>query len=857
MNDTLVINVKAETSSIVAAEKELGSFQKSVNSVNVSIKQAQDKWSQWSSITTAVSTAFKAVHLAITNYIIAPLAGAVNGFMALGDQISKTSQKIGIGTETLGGLKFAAEQCGANFQILTEGIKAFQNQLGAAQMGDTGAISKLGKVGLNANDFAGLSNEDQLMKLADHIKAIGDKSEQTRVAMELFGKAGFKLLPFFQEGSEGIRKLIDEGKDIGAVLGEDSIQSAVELTDAMNRMKTSAANVSNVFIASLAPAITSVLDGITSLAKGTSRFVKNSAVLITGIGASVAAFAALRAMVLGATTVIPALVAGFNALKVAMLSNPYLLAGAAIIGGIVAAWAMWNKAIKETEQRLKVMNEEAQKHEQAVLAANAADKKLFDRLQELADMEDPLNNEEVREAQALIDELEGKYGKLGITIDENTRKIHGMAQAQAILNKEMAQKELDALEERKKAVDAKISDLEAKRDAAYATYEKAYNENERRKGKKGYYSQTGFLNRKKRDEALKQYKEYVAELGGLIDERTGLSERQKALRGITNPEEATEPGKPQEQPKTLSQLNEESTAARNAQNEAKAELAKMKEDPDLDFRDPLTKAYADLEAKAQEKYAALDKRIELTKKAGGEGVEEKVAELEAEYAKIEQWRLQEQEKIGQGVIDERQKEADAEYSEWKEQNPELKAHFDTEEIEEKKQAVEDAKQKEADAILAGDLEAARKAREEADAANIELAKAVATASGAKRTEAAQKVADAKAEYDQAKKEGANNKTLNELYEKYEKALAQKEQADREYYEAVGTVQAGLKTQEEKVQDAVQTSLSASGTFSVYGMDAAVQVNVTQEILVTLQKIYGVTDKMEKNQGNESVYTEKK
>lgn len=850
MNDTLVINVKAETSSIVAAEKELGSFQKSVNSVNVSIKQAQDKWSQWSSITTAVSTAFKAVHLAITNYIIAPLAGAVNGFMALGDQISKTSQKIGIGTETLGGLKFAAEQCGANFQILTEGIKAFQNQLGAAQMGDTGAISKLGKVGLNANDFAGLSNEDQLMKLADHIKAIGDKSEQTRVSMELFGKAGFKLLPFFQEGSEGIRKLIDEGKDIGAVLGEDSIQSAVELTDAMNRMKTSAANVSNVFIASLAPAITSVLDGITSLAKGTSRFVKNNAVLITGIGASVAAFAALRAMVLGATTVIPALVAGFNALKVAMLSNPYLLAGAAIIGGIVAAWAMWNKAIKETEQRLKVMNEEAQKHEQAILAANAADKKLFDRLQELADMEDPLNNEEVREAQALIDELEGKYGKLGITIDENTRKIHGMAQAQAILNKEMAQKEIDALEERKAA-------LEARRDAIQDKISKNWKKD--RKFLDMMYKNNGYTGNLS-DQGKKKWADHqqlVQQFQAVNQEIAGLDTRQKALRGITNPEEATEPGKPQEQPKTLSQLNEESTAARNAQNEAKAELAKMKEDPDLDFRDPLTKAYADLEAKAQEKYAALDKRIELTKKAGGEGVEEKVAELEAEYAKIEQWRLQEQEKIGQGVIDERQKEADAEYSEWKEQNPELKAHFDTEEIEEKKQAVEDAKQKEADAILAGDLEAARKAREEADAANIELAKAVATASGAKRTEAAQKVADAKAEYDQAKKEGANNKTLNELYEKYEKALAQKEQADREYYEAVGTVQAGLKTPEEKVQDAVQTTLSTSGTFSAYGMDAAVQVNVTQEILVTLQKIYGVTDKMEKNQGNESVYTEKK
>ena len=559
MTDDLTINVKANTTELQRAEKELNSFQKAFKSVNSALERSQSNFSKVSAGITAAATAFQAVHLAITQYVIAPLAGAVNSFIQLGDTISKTSQRIGIGVDSLGGLKFAAEQCGADFQTLTEGIKTFQSTLGAAQMGESGGIGKLANVGLNADDFAGLDNEQQLMKLADHIKSIGDKSQQTRVALELFGKAGFKLLPFFQEGSEGIQKLIAEGKDIGAVMGEEATADAVALADAMNRMKTSASNVSNVFLSSLAPSITSVLAGITALAKGTSRFVKNNAVLITGIGASVAAFAALRAMVLGATTVIPALVTGFNALKVAMLSNPYLLAGAAIIGGIVAAWAMWNKAIKETEQRLKVMNEEAQKHEQAVLAANAADKKLFDRLQELADMEDPLNNEEVREAQALIDELEGKYGKLGITIDENTRKIHGMAQAQAILNKEMAQKEIDALEERKAA-------LEARRDAIQDKISKNWKKD--RKFLDMMYKNNGYTGNLS-DQGKKKWADHqqlVQEFQSVNKEIAGLDTRQKALRGITNPEEATEPGKPQEQPKTLSQLNEESTAARNAQN---------------------------------------------------------------------------------------------------------------------------------------------------------------------------------------------------------------------------------------------------------------------------------------------------
>ncbi|MDO4857437.1 MAG: hypothetical protein Q4A17_05785 [Thermoguttaceae bacterium] len=226
MSEELHIAITANTNAITTATQELRKLETGFNTLSGTLKKSENSWVEYSSVITAAATSIKAFHLILTNYIITPLSNAVNGFVALGDQISKTSQRIGIGVESLGGLKFAAEQCGANFEILTEGIKAFQNQLGAAQMGDTGAIGKLGKIGLSTEDFAGLSNEDQIMKLADHIQAIGDKSEQTRVAMELFGEAGFKLLPFFQEGSEGIKKLMAEGKDIGAVPSESGVKSA-------------------------------------------------------------------------------------------------------------------------------------------------------------------------------------------------------------------------------------------------------------------------------------------------------------------------------------------------------------------------------------------------------------------------------------------------------------------------------------------------------------------------------------------------------------------------------------------------------------------------------------------------------
>ena len=821
MADELSIKISANTADLKAADRELLVMEKSVGRLNSQLEKNKSGWGSVTSAVTAASTAFLAVNQAVTQYVIAPLQQAVTTFMAFGDSLSKTAQRVGIGVESLGALKFAAEQCGANFDILTDGIKKFQNQLGAAQMGDAGAISKLGNVGLSPDAFAGLTEEDQLMKLADHIKAIGDKSEQTRVAMELFGKAGFKLLPFFQEGSEGIKRLMAEGKDIGAVLGEDAVTSAVEMTDAMNRMKTSATAISNIFIASLAPAITSVLDGVTSLAKIASKFVKDYAPLVTGIGASVAAFTLLKTIMISTTAAMPALVAGFNALKVAMLSNPYLLAGAAIIGGLVAAWSLWNKKIHETEEALRSMNEEAVKHEQAVKAANAADQKLFDRLQELADIEDPLSNDEIREAQMLIDELEGKYGKLGITIDETAGKINGMAQAQAILNREMAQKEIDALEERKKALEAQRGELSKRITENTKKYGHLWDEEA--------LARQGLSLNGPGKRAKKETEELKKEFRSVNDQIRGLVERQNSLRGITTPET----GAPAQ---TREQLKESNIAKRSDMDAAKAELAGMKADTDL--MSPMEKSLYELDQKYQQKVANLDKKIAATEKAGGDA-----SSLYAQYGQIEAWRQGEIAKIGQ-------QHTEAQDKAWKEAHPE-RDRLETRDarIVSAEAQVQSAKQAQANAILSGS------GLTEADAllqsAQEALAKTIAEVSGEERRKAQDDLDKATAKLQKAERDGADTKTLNELTAAVRKAQDAYTKANDSYFNAVGSLR---QETEEQTAEAVQTTLSSAGTFSAYGMDAAVTSDIPQRTLEAILKILDNTDEMKEEQKNEGVYT---
>ena len=814
--DTLTISVKTDMSAVVAAERELVVFEKSVNSVNVSLKQTQKQWSEWANITTAVSTAFKAIHLGITNFIIAPLSGAVNGFMALGDQISKTSQRIGMSTETLGGLKFAAEQCGANFEILTEGIKAFQNQLGAAQMGDTRAISKLGKVGLNADDFAGLSNEDQLMKLADHIKSIGDKSEQTRVSMELFGKAGFKLLPFFQEGSAGIKKLIAEGKDIGAVLGEDGVQSAVELTDAMNRMKTSLASVTNSFMAGLAPAITSTLDLITTCTKYVTKFLNEWGLYVGVFAGSVAIFANYGTILKGLGALLPQIAAGFKALWAAIAANPLLVGGAVVLAGVIAGFALWNKHLDATIERMYKITDEAQKHREEVERAQEADQKLFDRLKELDAIEDPLSNNEIAEASKLIKALTERYGDLGISIDKDTGKIRNMISAQEKLMEAQKAEQIRALDAEIAEANRNIESLQRRREKKRFTgYEylsgamdEWYEKNQLEEDK---WTEQKFAAMRKRD-ALKN----------------GSSQRTTASKSLEDYRKENTEYRAKENAAKEERLRE--FEKRNSQLEKDLQTARDKK------KDPYTLQLEKVDRDLAKSVENLEEMIRLAKKNGHA---EEVARLQRNRQELEAAAAGEKEKITQEHKAKQEEE-------WKAQNPE-RDHLEQKDlrIARAEAAVQAARDKQAAAIFHD--KGVEEADEELKKAQDNLARILMTVHGTARQNALRELNEARRNLAYSGPR-TPNAVYNQRVQAVRDAQAKYERENEAYFAAAGSLR---KEKEIDLGEAVQR-ITNTGTFSAYGMDAAIAYDIPQKTLDALMKILANTDEIKKK--DEEAYT---
>lgn len=138
-NNSINIEVLADTGK---AEVTLQQFQKTLQTITNNYSQTTQKFTSNYHQTTnnilqlserarlsfselATSIASVGVIFSQVKNVVSSLA---NSYMSFTDTLSKMSQRTGIAAESLGGLKFAAEQSGASFEILTDGLKTFQKR---------------------------------------------------------------------------------------------------------------------------------------------------------------------------------------------------------------------------------------------------------------------------------------------------------------------------------------------------------------------------------------------------------------------------------------------------------------------------------------------------------------------------------------------------------------------------------------------------------------------------------------------------------------------------------------------------------------------------------------------------------
>ncbi|HEV2557964.1 MAG TPA: hypothetical protein VGU45_05000 [Microvirga sp.] len=149
-------------------------------------------------------------------------------------KIGDVAERVNVTAEALQALQFASEQNAGSAEAVNSGLQRF-----AAGLADAKAGSGELKAILDANNVAFtdakgnlLSTEQALLRFADLVANARSPAEQLELAIRGFGRsAGPELVGLLSQGSGGIREMMKEAKNAGAVLDNELIEKARKIDD--------------------------------------------------------------------------------------------------------------------------------------------------------------------------------------------------------------------------------------------------------------------------------------------------------------------------------------------------------------------------------------------------------------------------------------------------------------------------------------------------------------------------------------------------------------------------------------------------------------------------------------------------
>ena len=189
----------------------------------------------------------------------------VKSFADAGDEIQKMSIRTGFSTEALSELRFAAERSGFQFGEFNAAIRRVQRTIVEASEGSKSYVDSLNRVGLSYSDLQRLSPEQQFNRVAEAIAEIEDPAQRTTAAFDLFGDSGVRLLPFLEDGAEGMRELRQEARDLGLVFDQEAADKAAKFNDKLTDLKGAVQGITFEIGEELVPVLTDAAAGFTNV----------------------------------------------------------------------------------------------------------------------------------------------------------------------------------------------------------------------------------------------------------------------------------------------------------------------------------------------------------------------------------------------------------------------------------------------------------------------------------------------------------------------------------------------------------------------------------------------------------------
>lgn len=266
------------------------------------------------------------------------VVGFIQNQIALGAELLHTSEMLGMTTHDLQAFEFAARNSGLSAEQAETSLRFLNKNLGKAAEGGKEVAAVFTRLGVKTKDASGQVRPtgEVLADIADGISKMKSPAEKTTAAIEIFGRAGAKMIPLLNKGSKGVQELTAEFDALGGGLSEQFVEASGKGERQMIRLNTAGRGLVGVFATALMPAFTSIVSWVTSLVTSFREFTSHSYIVETALG-TLAAASMILAVIWGVMSIETLMTVAGIALLVLIIDDVYtaMKGGKSVIGDFI------------------------------------------------------------------------------------------------------------------------------------------------------------------------------------------------------------------------------------------------------------------------------------------------------------------------------------------------------------------------------------------------------------------------------------------------------------------------------------------------------------------------------------------
>lgn len=221
-------NSKKATGATKELERRMKHARNTVERFRVSAVKSMKNIAKGVAVAGAATVAFGAATFAATKKV-------AEGF----DHVAKTSRKMGVSSDFYQEMDYWAGQNGVSQNNMEKSMQRLNQRVGEARSGNkkySGALQTLG-IDMVAVKNGTLSTEDAMSQSITALSKMTNEQDKAALASELFGtKLAQELMPAIQDGSLSMEDAKKNAKELGFVIGEDTLGAAEKFNDTWDNL---------------------------------------------------------------------------------------------------------------------------------------------------------------------------------------------------------------------------------------------------------------------------------------------------------------------------------------------------------------------------------------------------------------------------------------------------------------------------------------------------------------------------------------------------------------------------------------------------------------------------------------------